>query len=329
MPAVSGGLPRLSEVQAWDTMHLTAAAQWWMDAATRWEDGFAEVVRQSFTPGGSAWQGSTAAAAQQRADADRTQVNRVADRLRAAAAVARSGAADLGAARQRVLSAVGATRAAGFEVLDELAVTYLDDGSSATTSAARRALAESLARDIWQRAADLAATDRDVAQRITVSSSEIHGLSFGPGLDGPKEAPPNDSLGVRNAEDVHDVVDPLPPGKQPNVRELPTKVEIIVLYEYLTANGVPAPPSTYPGTERLLEDGTRISIRETSTSQGTTIDIRFPDETTMKVHLPQDGEQPQPAPTPASGFWDTVGGIAIGVLGGIAWVGEKAVHPLS
>jgi hypothetical protein len=328
VPAVSGGLPRLSEVQAWDTQHLTTAAQRWADTATRWEGGFAEVVRQSFTPGGSAWEGSAATAAQGRAVADRTQVNRVAERLRTVAADARSGAAELSAARQRVLSAVDATRAAGFEVLNDLTVTYLDDGTSAATAAARRAQAESLAQDLWRRAADLAAIDRDVAQRITASSREIHSLSFGPGLGGPKDAPPSDVLGVRNAQAVHDVVDPLPPGKQPNVRELPTEAQIRALYDYLTHNSVPAPPSTYPGTERLLEDGTRISIRETSSSGGTTIDIRFPDQSTMKVHLPEDGEQPQPAPAPESGFWDTLGGIGIGILGGITWVGGKLVHPL-
>ena len=47
----------------------------------------------------------------------------------------------------------------------------------------------------------------------------------------------------------------------------------------------------------------------------------------MKVHL-EDGEQPRPAPAHESGFWDTVGGIAVGILGGIAWVGEKATYPL-
>jgi hypothetical protein len=325
--AASRRLPRLSEVQEWDTEHLTAAARSWTDSAMRWEDGFNEVVRQSFTPVGTVWEGGAAAAAQERAVADRAQVRRIAERLRMVAADARSGAVELSAARQRVLSAVGATRAAGFDVLDDLTVTYVDDGSSAATTTARRVQAQSLAREIWRHAADLAATDGDVAQRISASSGEIQSLSFGPSLDGLKETPPTDALDVRNAEDVHNVVDPLPPGKHPHVRELPTKAAIGALYDHLTANGVPAPPSTYPGTERLLEDGTRIGIREEALPKGVTIDIRFPDATTMKVHLPEDGEQPQPAPVPESGFWDTVGGTAIGFLGGIAWVGEKATYP--
>ena len=35
-----------------------------------------------------------------------------------------------------------------------------------------------------------------------------------------------------------------------------------------------------------------------------------------------------PAPAPESGFWDTVGGIGIGILGGIAWVGKTVTYPL-
>lgn len=186
-----------------------------------------------------------------------------------------------------------------------------------------------MARDIWQRASALAATDRDVARRISAASGEIQSLSFGPGQTGPKEAPPNEMLGVRNAKDVHDIVDPLPPGKQPHVRELPTSTQIRDLYNRLTENGVPEPPSSYPGQSSLLEDGTRISIREESSSGGTTVDIKFPDGSQMKVHLPEDGEQPQPAPAPESGLLDNIGGIGIAILGGIGWVGTHLAHPLS
>jgi hypothetical protein len=50
----------------------------------------------------------------------------------------------------------------------------------------------------------------------------------------------------------------------------------------------------------------------------------------MKVHLPRDGEQPQPAPDTANpGFWEAVGGIGIAILGGIGWAGEHAAHPFS
>ena len=73
---------------------------------------------------------------------------------------------------------MNAARAEGFEVSDDLSLSYTDDGTSTAT---KRARAETLARDIWGRAADLTTTDRNVAERITASAGEIHGLSFGPG----------------------------------------------------------------------------------------------------------------------------------------------------
>lgn len=327
MPSTGGGLPRLSEVEAWDTGHLTSAATTWSATAQKWEDGFADVAKQSYLPGGSEWNGVAADAAQRRAVADRTAVNVVAEKLRAVSTAARTGATDLAAARQRVLSVVSTARAAGFEVGDDLSVTYIDDGSSA--AAARRSQAESLARDLWRQAANLTETDRRVSERISGAAEDIQSLDFGPGRGDPPLEPQADAMGVRTADDVHAIVDPLPPGEQDHVRQLPTEAEIRALYGVLTENGTLATPPTYPGTSYLLDDGTRISMRETSGSGGTTIDIKYPDGEIQKVHLPPGGEQQQqPAQEPESGFWDTMGGIAIGILGGLVWVGEKATYPL-
>jgi hypothetical protein len=328
MAASSGGaMLRLSQIQAWDTEHLTAAARWWEATATRWEDGLSEVLRHSYTPGGSVWEGTAATAAQERALADRTKVSAAAQHLRTTSADARAGADALASARQRVLAAVNAARAAGFHVGDDLSVSYDDDGTPA--SAAKRAQAASMAREIWQSARQLAVADRRVAERIKTSSSGIQSLNFGPGGDLPLT--PADGRGPHNADDVFRFVDPLPPGKQPNVRELPTSDQIRALYDWLAQNGEPAPPSSYKGTESVLPDGTRIGIREDSSSGGTTVDINFGDgREGMKVHLPRDGEEPQPAPESGNpGFWETVGGIGVAILGGIAWVGEHAAHPLS
>jgi hypothetical protein len=328
MAATSGGaMLRLSEIQAWDTEHLTAAARWWETTATRWEDGLSDVVRHSYTPGGSIWEGAAATAAQERALADRTKVSGAAQHLRTTSAAARAGADALASARQRVLAAVSAARAAGFHVGDDLSVSYDDDGTPA--SAAKRAQAASMAREIWQSARQLAMTDRRVADQIKRSSGGIQSLDFGLGDDPPLT--PADGRGPHNADDVFRIVDPLPPGKQPNVRELPTSDQIRALYDWLAQNGVPAPPSSYKGTESVLPDGTRIGIREDSSSGGTTVDINFGDgREGMKVHLPRDGEEPQPAPASGNpGFWETVGGIGVAILGGIGWAGSHLAHPLS
>ncbi|WP_123025442.1 hypothetical protein [Mycolicibacterium stellerae] len=328
MAATTGGaMLRLSEIQSWDTEHLTAAAGWWDATASRWEDRLSEVVRHSYTPGGSIWEGAAATAAQERALADRTTVSATAHHLRATSAAARAGAEALASARQQTLAAVNAARAAGFHVGDDLSVSYDDDGTPA--SEAKRAQATSMARQIWHSAEQLAATDHRVAEQIKKSSDGVQSLDFG--IGGGPPLTPVDGKGPHNADDVFKIVDPLPPGKRPHVRELPTSDQIRALYDWLTQNGAPAAPSTYNGVESVLDDGTRISLREESRSEGTTVDINFGDgRAPMKVHLPRDGEEPQPAPESGNpGFWETVGGIGVAILGGIGWVGQHAAHPFS
>ena len=199
-------MPRLSEIQAWDTEHLTAAAQWWEATATRWEDGFAEVVRHSFTPGGSVWEGSAATAAQERAlcrphagepPSPSTFVRR--RRMRAQAPKHSALGATAGAVRGGRDPRSGLPRA-------RRPHRHLRRRRVAAASAAGRAQAASMARDIWHVRRQLAATDRrcgashnGVVQRV-FTSLIVRTRSGGPQVD----APPNDLLGVRNAEDVHD-----------------------------------------------------------------------------------------------------------------------------
>jgi hypothetical protein len=171
-----------------------------------------------------------------------------------------------------------------------------------------------------------------------------------------KDSPGAQALSVHNAQDVHDIIDKLPPGESPGVHELPTPEAIRGLFGQLTENAGPAPPSTYPGEERMLPDGTRISFRTDSKSGGETVDVRYPDGSKDKVHLPREKKPtPEPAPQPAPephpvqvpatqapqthepvhddpghqihvdppppGFWATVGAI---VLGGLAALGKLA-----
>ncbi len=116
---------------------------------------------------------------------------------------------------------------------------------------------------------------------------------------GLKDAPGADALSVHNAQDVHRIVDPLPPGRNPGVKVLPTPDEIWELYKQLTENAGSAPPSTYPGQQRMLPDGTRIGFRPNSQWGGPTVDIKYPDGTNVGVHLPEPPKAPQPQPVPA------------------------------
>jgi hypothetical protein len=67
---------------------------------------------------------------------------------------------------------------------------------------------------------------------------------------------------------------------------LPTADDIQHMFDHLTRNSAEAPPSTYPGISRLLPDGTRISLRNSSGWGGPTIDVVYPDGSSQDVHLP-------------------------------------------
>lgn len=203
-------------METWDTEHLTAAASHWTSNATSWEIAFTEVFHQMPNPGGSPWSGAAADAAHLRAHSDRAKVITVADYLHSAAATARSGVIELEAAKQRVLSAVNDAPMAGFTVGEDYSVAYKHPVRSPAEAAARRAQAESLAAQIRSRAVALAALDQQVANRISAAAMDVGRVGF-------KEEPPNaDALSVKDAKDVHRIVDPLPPGKNRGVKTLPT-----------------------------------------------------------------------------------------------------------
>jgi hypothetical protein len=285
----------LSTVQAWDTGHLTTAAQHWTGRATTWESAFTDVYREMPNPGGTSWSGAAADAALLRAHSDRVKVLAAVDQLHDAAATARSGALELDGAKQRVLSAVNSAQSAGYVVTEDLSVGYPRRVSSPAEAAIRQVQAQTMATDIRTRAGTLATLDHKVAADITAKAMGVGTMDF-------PEAPPGaDALSVKNEKDVHRIVDPLPPGRSPGVKMVPNG-GTPGLFGTLTENGTPIPPGTYPGQVSVLPDGTRISYRPTSKSGGGTIDIKYPDGTTVKIHefpAPQPPPAPVPVPAPA------------------------------
>jgi hypothetical protein len=82
MPGVGGaGVPSLSQIVAWDIAHLEGAAQDWTAVGKHWEDAFTSVHRGTLSPGGTAWVGDAAEAAQGRTFADLIKVRGWADIL--------------------------------------------------------------------------------------------------------------------------------------------------------------------------------------------------------------------------------------------------------
>jgi hypothetical protein len=176
--AATSVLPTLSQIEAFETDHLGAAATRWSSTAERWEDSFAKLVLHMPFPGGDPWLGDAADAAQQRAVTDLIKVRTVTDELRGAASIARRGEADLDTAKREVLSGVADAKANGFTVGEDLSVTGRTAGLPPALQAARQAQAQGFAAQIRTGAAQLAALDQQVAAEIGSATAGIGTVGF-------------------------------------------------------------------------------------------------------------------------------------------------------
>ena len=295
---------------------LSASAEGFRAAAENLDLSADAHVRQMSAPGGSVWRGEAADSAYDAAYADRGVIYKAADHLREMARIAGSGAQDLNALRNRALEAISDAESDGFAVTEQLAVVDRQRYAliEAQLFAARVAKAEEHQQYISMRAAALLAEDVKVGTDLIAGAAVLEAMvppqwTAPPQIqlvdrvtrpEGPpgKADKPADALGVRDAEDVHRIVDPLPPGRHPNVKTLPTPEAIAGLYGQLTENSSPGPPSTYPGQWRVLEDGTKIGYRPTSKFGGPTVEIWYPNGTKTDVHLAERPKPPNPSPVP-------------------------------
>jgi hypothetical protein len=298
-------LPSLSQLLDWPTEHLTDAAEQWEAVAER-NYGLANQVWRDASS--VDWQGHAADALRTATHSDMIATSAAADQLQAAAKVARSGAADLFAARSRLQYALEDAHAAGFEVDEEGSFFDRSTGGSAAQRAARQAEAEALAANIRQCAGQLVAVDQEVAGKVTAAVAGIRD-TFPPSPKTPggqaqaldnhtfKQDPARPpGLGAdkpwgklpspKNAQDVQDALVQLQKGNNRPNRQLDTPEEIQDFWDWLAKNGrdLPSPGST---TRKALEDGTEISVRPDSKSGGPTVEVLFPGGgRERKVHLP-------------------------------------------
>jgi hypothetical protein len=320
MPANSP-VPNLSQVQFWDTDHLTDAATHWTNTANLWEETFTQVSQQIPCPGGSPWDGAAAGAAQQRSHTDRLKVTGLAGQLHDASAVARSGADQIQAAKLGVLAAVGAADDAGFTVGQDFSVTSRQTGD-ASVMAARQAQAQAFAADIRTRVAELIAVDRQVAAKITSAASGVGAVGFAgtdPSADGqrdptiqavdhhtvkeappqppPPDPPPGPLPPINDADDVRRALDPLQNGgkrgpngvgTKPGIKEAWDNASIKQMWDYLIRNAADCPPPPgWDGATRVLPDGTKIGLRRSTQGWGDTLQVWYPDGSPgTKIHTP-------------------------------------------
>jgi hypothetical protein len=94
---------------------------------------------------------------------------------------------------------------------------------------------------------------------------------------------------VHNCGDsIRDELNAMPRGRQEHVSEVKTEQEMRETFDRWVARGrgTDVTPSTYNGKIMRLEDGTLVGYRSTSRSGGATIDVKFINGETRKVHLP-------------------------------------------
>ncbi|MGV0772045.1 hypothetical protein [Mycobacterium syngnathidarum] len=174
----SGGLTR-SQIENWDITHLETAATRWRASATEFEDLFAQH-RQNVS--GTDWEGTAKDAALDRLTADSSVVGRQGDVARSAGDLADESVADLRAAVQKVLTAIGEAEADGFRVAEDLKVIDTRRWDINTATERNRALAEHVENIRWN-AEQLVQTDTLIGERLQVKATELEGITFD-GADG-------------------------------------------------------------------------------------------------------------------------------------------------
>ncbi|MDP7702999.1 hypothetical protein [Mycobacterium sp. TY815] len=311
--------PALAQLTAWPTEHLTEAADHWEAVARRCYGVANQVWRDALSVN---WQGAAADLLRNETHSDMLTTSAAADQLHEAAKVARSGASDLYASRSRVRYAVEDARTAGFDVGEDLSVTDRSRSGSTAQRLARQAQAQAFAGEIRQRAAQLVRLDQHVADHITASvvgirhtfpsmparavppnQSRVQAVDHHWKQDPtpaptPESGPPNGPT----ADDIRRVLDKLPQGENPRVREVRSPADLENLWQWAQQNGVEIPngygdPSK--GTRYRLPDGTTIGQRWAAESTGQpVIDVRYPSKGDYtKVHLnPRGGVPDIPAP---------------------------------
>jgi hypothetical protein len=113
-----------------------------------------------------------------RTERDRVQVLRLVERLHDASSIARTGAADLAAAKTRTLTSIDHAQRAGFVVSEDLSVRDTLTVHSKPLQLIRDMQAQVFGADIRARSTILAATDQAVASRLSTVAAGFTGFEF-------------------------------------------------------------------------------------------------------------------------------------------------------
>jgi hypothetical protein len=313
-------LPSLSQVQTLDTTYLQEADRYWTRTGNLWDQVFTKIHETMSTPGGIPWEGQAAAAAQDRAYIDLMKVRGATFQLHEVAGIARRGDEQLQACKQEVLGAVRDARAAGFEVREDYSVTDRSRGGSTALRAQRLAQANGHAAFIRHRVAALVVTDQEITTRISAATEGIDNLTFHETPSSAddiivrhdkhsvvqpvdhhwkQEPTPTPKPGPTNgptAADIRRVLDKLPQGSDPQIREVRSQHDLDDLWNCMKQNGLERPGGygKVPGEMKDLPDGTIVGRRKAADStKQPALDVRVPGEDGYtKVHTNPRGGVP-------------------------------------
>lgn len=333
-------LPPLSELLAWSTTHLTVSAEHWNRLADGWKSGFKEILGLIRASG---WDGQAYEAADERTYWDSALVGNIADDLDDAAEHARRAADDVAAAQDRLWEAVTCAVDAGFKVDENYAVTT-KSGETLAEQLRLQAHAELLADDIRWRAAALVDVDQHAGTRIVETVERLNKLAFEEhdgtpspetehGRGGfqlvnffePRQAPipqpsvPDDPVGRGSgpsAADIRVVLEKLPTGNRPWIREVRTPEDLQRLWKWMEQNGIENPgrygdPSR--GIWKDLSDGSGVGQRfSAGSTKAPALDISLNGTDHWKVHInPQTGGTPEVPATPRTAVGSETGRGAV------------------
>ncbi|WP_061009944.1 hypothetical protein [Mycolicibacterium mucogenicum] len=319
MPAASDGALTRSDIEAWDTTHLETAATHWRSTAAHWESHFETIHNGMLRPGGTTWEGTAADAAAERSWADLVKVRGAGDALYAAAGHATTGAGDIAWAKRQVLDAIAEAEEAGFTVGQDFTVTDKSADGLLRSAAGRQQQAQAFATEISTRVQALAALDKQVATQITAALEPLETVQFSDEAknaptvqavdyhhfkqDGPASPPPPPP--GPSSSDIRSVLDQLPKGTTPDIREVRSPEDLQKLAKWMTQDGTDGfnryrDPAK--GAWKDLPDGSKVGERFAANSTGQPaldVNLQTPDGGEhWKVHInPQTGGEPNiPAP---------------------------------
>jgi hypothetical protein len=318
------GWPTLSQLKALTFDHLGLFADWCDDIPVKAEKALERLARDVRAPGGVEWEGQAADAAITQAKMDVVKARPLLWSLPDAASAARRGQDTLQAAQRLALDAVDDAERDGFQVGEDYSVRDTQQAGTGEQLGQRQAQAEAHANFIRHRVGHLVAHDQTITGQLKTASEGWGKLTFeesprttdekkgrvqavghtwkqGPDQPGPPHGP--------SADDIRRVLDKLPQGNQPWIREVRSPQDLQNLWNWMTQNGVDNPNrygDAAKGVWKDLPDGIGVGQRDAAASTGhPALDIRVPGENGYtKVHInPERGGVPEiPAPARPAPF---------------------------